>query len=54
VVVAPDSSLGVQIGGLRPTAYSDSHQELIKTIDKNVRAENLEQQYIEEKKLNFG
>ena len=24
-VVAPDTSFGVQIGGLRPTAYSDSH-----------------------------
>jgi hypothetical protein len=48
-----DKSLGVQIGGLRPTSYSDSHQEMIKTIDNNVTAENLGHQ-LEEKKMELN
>lgn len=27
-----DKSLGVKIGGLRQTAYSDSHKEMIKNM----------------------
>ena len=46
MVVAPDEeAFGVKV---RPTSYSDSHQDILKNID-DVTAEN----YAEEKKLNF-
>ena len=35
-----EQAIGVKIGGMRPTAYSDSHKELVKNID-DVTAENL-------------